>query len=151
MEDIDRKIIEIQKLQSEIDHRTYHSLVRGCIAMSDLAHKLRQLRIDHNLKQRQLAEKLNVSQNAVFNWENGKRTPTPDMIKQIANHFQVSPSYLMGWEARKKMTVQALANAYGVSRTRINVLLNQREVSTVSAGRMASALGVDVTEILENN
>ncbi len=53
--------------------------------------------------------------------------------------------------ARKKMTVQALANAYGVSRTRINVLLNQREVSTVSAGRMASALGVDVTEILENN
>lgn len=53
--------------------------------------------------------------------------------------------------ARKKMTVQALANAYGVSRTRINVLLNQREVSTVSAGRMASALGVDVTEILETN
>lgn len=53
--------------------------------------------------------------------------------------------------ARKKMTVQDLANAYGVSRTRINVLLNQREVSTVSAGRMASALGVDVTEILENN
>ena len=52
--------------------------------------------------------------------------------------------------ARKKMTVQALANAYGVSRTRINVLLNQREVSTVSAGRMASALGVDVTEILED-
>ncbi len=51
--------------------------------------------------------------------------------------------------ARKKMTVQALANAYGVSRTRINVLLNQREVSTVSAGRMASALGVDVTEIIE--
>ena len=53
--------------------------------------------------------------------------------------------------ARKKMTVQALANAYGVSRTRINVLLNQREVSTVSVGRMDSALGVDVTEILENN
>ncbi|MCM1175757.1 MAG: helix-turn-helix transcriptional regulator [Blautia sp.] len=53
--------------------------------------------------------------------------------------------------ARKKMTVQALANAYGVSRARINVLLNQREVSTVSAGRMASALGVDVTEILETN
>lgn len=53
--------------------------------------------------------------------------------------------------ARKKMTVQALANAYGVSRTRINVLLNQREVSVVSAGRMASALGVDVTEILETN
>lgn len=51
--------------------------------------------------------------------------------------------------ARKQMTVTQLAKAYGVSRARINVVLNQREVSTVSAGRMAEALGVDVTEILE--
>lgn len=51
--------------------------------------------------------------------------------------------------ARKQMTVTQLAKAYGVSRARINVVLNQREVSTVSAGRMAGALGVDVTEILE--
>lgn len=51
--------------------------------------------------------------------------------------------------ARKKMTVQALAKAYGVSRNRINVLLNQREVSTVSAGKLADALNVDVTEIIE--
>jgi len=51
--------------------------------------------------------------------------------------------------ARKKMSVQALANAYGVSRARINVILNQREVSVISAGRLADALGVDVTEIIE--
>lgn len=52
--------------------------------------------------------------------------------------------------ARKCWTVQRLADVYGVSRNRINVLLNQREVSTVSAGRLADALGVDVTEILED-
>lgn len=51
--------------------------------------------------------------------------------------------------ARKQMTVKDLADAYGVSRNRINVLLNQREVSVVSAGKLAAALGVDVTEILE--
>ena len=51
--------------------------------------------------------------------------------------------------SRKKMTVGDLADAYGVSRNRINILLNQREVSVVSAGRLAEALGVDVTEILE--
>lgn len=51
--------------------------------------------------------------------------------------------------ARKKMTVINLAKAYGVSHARINVILNQREVSTVSAGRLAEALGVDVTEIIE--
>ena len=52
--------------------------------------------------------------------------------------------------ARKKMSVQALADAYGASRARINVVLNQREVSVVSAGRLAEALGVDVTEIIES-
>ncbi len=52
--------------------------------------------------------------------------------------------------ARKKMSVKALADAYGVSRARINVILNQREVSVVSAGRLADALGVDVTEIIVN-
>lgn len=51
--------------------------------------------------------------------------------------------------ARKKMTVAALADTYGVSRARINVILNSREVSVVSAGRLAEALGVDVTEIME--
>lgn len=52
--------------------------------------------------------------------------------------------------ARKCWTVADLAEAYGVSRARINVILNQRSVSVVSAGRLAAALGVDVTEILED-
>lgn len=51
--------------------------------------------------------------------------------------------------ARKKMNVQNLANAYGVSRARMNVILNQREISVISAGRLADALEVDVTEIIE--
>ena len=53
--------------------------------------------------------------------------------------------------ARKKKSVADLAEAYGVSRARMNVILNQREVSVVSAGRLADALECDVTEILENS
>lgn len=52
--------------------------------------------------------------------------------------------------ARKKKSVSDLAEAYGVSRARMNVILNQREVSVVSAGRLADALGCDVTEIIED-
>lgn len=52
--------------------------------------------------------------------------------------------------ARKKKSVADLAESYGVSRARMNVILNQREVSVVSAGRLADALGCDVTEILES-
>lgn len=52
--------------------------------------------------------------------------------------------------ANKCMTITAMAEAYGVSRARMNIILNQREVTPVCAGRIAKALGVDVTEILEN-
>ena len=51
--------------------------------------------------------------------------------------------------ANRCMTITELAEAYGVSRTRMNMILNQREVTVVCAGRLAKALGVDVTEIIE--
>ena len=51
--------------------------------------------------------------------------------------------------AREKLTVSSLANRYGVSRSRMNFILNSREVTRVCAGRMAESLKVDVAEILE--
>ena len=51
--------------------------------------------------------------------------------------------------ANRCMTITELAEAYGVRRTRLNMILNQREVTVVCAGRLAKALGVDVTEIIE--
>lgn len=51
--------------------------------------------------------------------------------------------------AENCMTVAAMAETYGVSRARMNAILNQREVTPVTAGRIAKALGCDVTEILE--
>ena len=50
--------------------------------------------------------------------------------------------------ARKKMSVTDFAKAYGVSRARMNVILNQREVTPVCAGRIADALGVDVSRLI---
>lgn len=55
--------------------------------------------------------------------------------------------------ARKKMTKKQLAEVYGVSSPRIYFILRQRdkaEVTNVCAGRMADALGVDLTDILED-
>lgn len=50
--------------------------------------------------------------------------------------------------AKKEMTVQQLAESYGASKNRIYVIMNSRNVSHVTAGKIARALGVDVTEIL---
>ena len=51
--------------------------------------------------------------------------------------------------ARKKMNATDLAKAYGVSRARMNVILNSQVLTPVCAGRVADALGVDVTEIID--
>lgn len=50
--------------------------------------------------------------------------------------------------ARKKMSITDFAKVYGVSRARMNVILNQREVTPITAGRLADALGVDVIELI---
>ena len=47
--------------------------------------------------------------------------------------------------ARKSYNVAKLAEVYGVSAQRMRTILNSRKVSTATAGRLAKALGVDVT------
>ncbi len=58
--------------------------------MSDFPHKLKSIRIKRGMTQKRLADSLNVSQNAIYNWENGKREPNIEMIKKIAVVLGVS-------------------------------------------------------------
>lgn len=51
--------------------------------------------------------------------------------------------------AKKCMTVEGLAKEYGVSRQRMFIILNQREVTPMCVWRMAAALGVEPEEIIE--
>lgn len=51
--------------------------------------------------------------------------------------------------ARQNYSVAELANAYGVSRARMNAILSQRYISYAVLGRMAAALKVDPEELLE--
>ena len=66
--------------------------------MADFPTRLKELRIQNVKSQKDLAHILNVSQNAIYNWENGKREPSLDMLKKIADYFEVSFDYLMGFE-----------------------------------------------------
>ena len=52
--------------------------------------------------------------------------------------------------AKNCMTVSELAEAYGVSRARMSAILARRELTVVCAGRLAKALKVDVTDIIED-
>lgn len=51
--------------------------------------------------------------------------------------------------AQRKKTIGELCKLVGFSRNRFYVIVNSKNVSPRTAGRLADALGVDVTEIIE--
>ena len=51
---------------------------------------IKQLRLQNNLTQDQVAEKLGVSYQAVSKWENNTNTPDITLLPQIANLFDIS-------------------------------------------------------------
>lgn len=55
--------------------------------MADFANRLKQLRLSKGLTQKELGNLLNVSQNAIFNWENNKREPSIDIIEMLRAYF----------------------------------------------------------------
>ncbi len=60
-----------------------------------LPDKLYELRKQSGLSQEQLAEKLNVSRQAVSKWETGASTPESEKLILIADYFNVSLDYLV--------------------------------------------------------
>jgi repressor LexA len=60
--------------------------------------RLKSLRKEFNMTQVELAKALNVAQNTVCNWENGKRSLDDSTMQQIADYFGVSVDYLLGRE-----------------------------------------------------
>ena len=51
---------------------------------------IKRIRIENNLTQKDLAEKYNVTYQAVSKWENGKNMPDISLIKQISKDFNIS-------------------------------------------------------------
>ena len=60
------------------------------------AERLKTLRKQVKLTQAQIAEKLNISQQAYASWERGVKKPTQENLVKIAQVLNVSIDYLVG-------------------------------------------------------
>ena len=60
-----------------------------------LADRIQQLRREHGLSQEQLAEKLNVSRQAVSKWESAQAQPDLDRIVALSELFAVTTDFLL--------------------------------------------------------
>nr|WP_297280253.1 helix-turn-helix domain-containing protein [uncultured Butyricicoccus sp.] len=92
--------------------------------------RLKQLRKEAHLTQKQLAEKLYVDQTSISYWESGKTKPDFDKQAELAKIFGVSLDYLRGIDnpanhiltLRKEhgLSQQALANLLNVNQTAVS-------------------------------
>lgn len=53
--------------------------------------------------------------------------------------------------ARSGLTIGQAAERAGISRQRFSTILNQKNVTPITCGRIAKGLGVDVAEIIDTN
>lgn len=64
--------------------------------MTIFSKMLRQLREQRNLTQKDIAKYLGITRQAVASYESGKREPDYNVLKNIADYFDVSVDYLLG-------------------------------------------------------
>lgn len=121
--------------------------------------EIRRWRLDANLSQTELAEKLGVSQGLVSAWETGRTQPAEEEVAKLQELFggaSTSPTNVFGeWvkreRERKNLTVSELAEAAGLSAPAIykiesGDIANPRRVTR---DKLAKALGTAVPDDIQ--
>ena len=67
-------------------------------------HRIRDLREDHDLKQEDLAKLLHCTQACYSNYENGRRDIPTEVLKALADFYNVSVDYLLERTANPEPT-----------------------------------------------
>ena len=65
--------------------------------------RIRDLRTDADLSQRQLSEILHISQRSYSHYETGSRNIPIEMLIRLANYYDISIDYLVGRTDKKEM------------------------------------------------
>ena len=74
----------------------------------DFGNKLKQLRTQAGLTQKQLGDKIGITKSVISFYELRERTPNPDILVKLAGVFHVSTDYLLGLEKGKTIDISGL-------------------------------------------
>ena len=78
--------------------------------MNVVSDSIKKLRKEKGMTQDELAEKLNVTRQAVSNWETGKTQPDIETLTRLAEIFDVSVERIIYGSERKERIVQVSRN-----------------------------------------
>lgn len=73
--------------------------------------KLRTLRIENKLTQKQVASRIGLAISAVSSYESGSRYPSYEALIKLSRIFHVSTDYLLGLTEKRSIDVTGLDDA----------------------------------------
>ncbi|RHS74275.1 XRE family transcriptional regulator [Ruminococcus sp. AM42-10AC] len=74
----------------------------------DFGSKLKELRAQNGLTQKQLADQLGITKSVVSFYERQERTPSPEVLRKMAAIFRVSTDFLLDIDSTKRLDVSDL-------------------------------------------
>lgn len=74
----------------------------------DFGNKLKELRLQAGLTQKQLADLIGVTKSVISFYERQERTPSPDVLKKLASVFHVSTDFLLDIDKVKRLDISGL-------------------------------------------
>ena len=66
--------------------------------MNKFTERLKELREENSISQRELAKQIGFTQPAIARWELGSQIPNIEVAIAIAKYFKVTTDYLLGLE-----------------------------------------------------
>lgn len=79
--------------------------------MVNMGEKLRSLRIENKLTQKQVADRIGLAISAVSSYEAGTRYPSYESLIKLSRMFHVSTDYLLGLTEKRNIDVTGLNDA----------------------------------------
>ncbi len=73
-------------------------MLKGCYIMN----RLKELRKEKKASQKEIADFLGISEKTISRWENSENTIKSDKAQKLADFFEVSAKYLLGYSDDKK-------------------------------------------------
>lgn len=78
--------------------------------MVDFGNRVKTLRLQNNMTQATLAQKLGLTKSVISAYETGLRMPSYDILLAIARIFKVSTDFLLGVERKSEIDLSGLTD-----------------------------------------
>lgn len=93
--------------------------VEEVLPMVDLGEKLKELRIEKKLTQRQAAKQIGVTASVISAYENGIRQPSYEVLIKLSLLYNASCDYLLGVSGRRTVEQQQTLSLDGLTPSKI--------------------------------